>query len=81
MWYYKGDAIIELFDDGIGMNDSGIATYVKVGFNKRIDSYKPTDDNYLTMGRKGIGKLAAFKKIRLFPPTETADQFLKTYLW
>lgn len=41
------------------MNDSGIATYVKVGFNKRIDSYKPTDDNYLTMGRKGIGKLAA----------------------
>lgn len=55
----KDDAIIELFDDGIGMNSEGIATYVKVGFNKRNDSYKLTDDNYLTMGRKGIGKLAA----------------------
>lgn len=55
----KDDAIIELFDDGIGMNSEGIATYVKVGFNKRIDLHKPTDDNYLTMGRKGIGKLAA----------------------
>lgn len=55
----KDDATIELFDDGIGMNIEGIATYVKVGFNKRIDLHKPTDDNYLTMGRKGIGKLAA----------------------
>lgn len=55
----KDDAIIELFDDGIGMDSTGIATYVKVGFNKRIDADKPTDDNYLTMGRKGIGKLAA----------------------
>lgn len=56
----KDDAIIELFDDGVGMNSEGIATYVKVGFNKRIDLHnKPTDDSYLTMGRKGIGKLAA----------------------
>lgn len=55
----KNDAVIELFDDGIGMDSTGIATYVKVGFNKRIDADKPTDDNYLTMGRKGIGKLAA----------------------
>ncbi len=55
----KDDAIIELFDDGIGMDSDGIATYVKVGFNKRTDLHKPTDENYLTMGRKGIGKLAA----------------------
>lgn len=55
----KDDAVIELFDDGTGMDSNGIATYVKVGFNKRSDLQKPTDDNYLTMGRKGIGKLAA----------------------
>jgi len=55
----KNDAVIELFDDGIGMDNAGIATYVKVGFNKRIAADKPTDVNYLTMGRKGIGKLAA----------------------
>lgn len=54
----KDDAIIELFDDGVGMNNAGITNYVKVGFNKR-DVDKPTDDDYLTMGRKGIGKLAA----------------------
>lgn len=70
----KNDAIIELFDDGIGMNSTGIETYVKVGFNKRVDSNKPTDDNYLTMGRKGIGKLAAlYLSENYYLVTKTSD--------
>ena len=71
----KDDAIIELFDDGIGMNSEGIATYVKVGFNKRIDLHKPTDDNYMTMGRKGIGKLAAlYLSENYYLITKTTDE-------
>ncbi len=54
----KTDATIEIFDDGTGMDEEGIKTYVKVGFNKR-ENKKTDDDNYLIMGRKGIGKLAA----------------------
>ena len=71
----KDDAVIELFDDGIGMNSEGIATYVKVGFNKRNDLHKPTDDNYLTMGRKGIGKLAAlYLSENYYLITKTAEE-------
>lgn len=54
----KADSTIELFDDGHGMDESGMVTYAKVGFNKR-EGKAPADDGYLTMGRKGIGKLAA----------------------
>ena len=54
----KADAIIELFDDGHGMDEKGMFTYAKVGFNKR-EGKEPANDGYLTMGRKGIGKLAA----------------------
>lgn len=54
----KANAVVEIFDNGTGMDSVGIETYVKVGFNKRTDLAKPTGDDYLTMGRKGIGKLA-----------------------
>ena len=54
----KTDATVELFDDGHGMDEDGMVTYAKVGFNKR-EGKTSADDGYLTMGRKGIGKLAA----------------------
>ena len=31
----KTDSVIELFDDGIGMDEESMKTYVRVGFNKR----------------------------------------------
>lgn len=59
----KEHAIIEIFDNGIGMDVSGIETYAKVGFNRRTankgEEIKADDDAPLVMGRKGIGKLAA----------------------
>ena len=54
----KSDSTIELFDDGNGMDEPDMKTYVRVGFNKR-ESKIDYSDGYLTMGRKGIGKLAA----------------------
>jgi hypothetical protein len=56
----KSSAIVEVIDDGSGMDESGIATYVMVGYNKRADpSLNGTDDPESLKGRKGIGKLAA----------------------
>lgn len=53
----KASATIEILDDGKGMDEDGLSTYVKVGSNNRNpDAY---EDDFLTMGRKGIGKLAA----------------------
>ena len=54
----KADSVIELFDDGNGMDEDEIKTYVKVGFNKREGKSNHSDVD-LPMGRKGIGKLAA----------------------
>lgn len=51
----KGDAILEVLDNGVGMGLEGINNYVKIGYNKRL-SAGPTEK---PMGRKGIGKLAA----------------------
>jgi hypothetical protein len=52
----KKESTIEIFDDGKGMSEKEINTYIKVGYNKRenleVQKTKP-------MGRKGIGKLAA----------------------
>lgn len=71
----KTDAVVEIFDDGTGMDNTGISTYVKVGFNKRTDLAKPTDDDYLTMGRKGIGKLAAlYLSENYYLITKTRDE-------
>lgn len=54
----KSNSIVELFDDGTGMDESGMQIYARVGFNKR-EGKSFHDDDYLPMGRKGIGKLAA----------------------
>lgn len=55
----KKNAVIEIIDDGTGIDSDTIGTYVKVGFNKRENGKKVTPDDYKVMGRKGIGKLAA----------------------
>lgn len=71
----KTDATIELFDDGYGMDETGMITYARVGFNKR-EGKTLSDDGYLTMGRKGIGKLAALylsEDYYLFSKTDHSD--------
>ena len=71
----KADATIELFDNGHGMDENGMVTYAKVGFNKR-EGKTPVDDGYLVMGRKGIGKLAALylsEDYYLFSKTDHSD--------
>lgn len=71
----KSDSIIELFDDGIGMDEESMNTYVRVGFNKRESSISYSD-GYLAMGRKGIGKLAALylsEDYYLLSKTEHSD--------
>lgn len=56
----KSSSIIEIMDDGLGMDRECIDTYAKVGYDRRLndqaDSPVPADE---VMGRKGIGKLAA----------------------
>lgn len=55
----KANAVVEVIDDGSGMNREDIGTYVKVGHNKRADSRTPSEQDPHPKGRKGIGKLAA----------------------
>ena len=51
----KRNTTIELFDDGIGMNDEDLKSkYVRIGRNRRTENNKDT-----AAGRKGIGKIAA----------------------
>lgn len=53
----KSNSKIEIFDSGIGMTSEDIREkYIKIGHNKRKDFASQNDK---TMGRKGIGKLAA----------------------
>lgn len=52
----KQNSVIEIFDNGSGMTDEEITTYVKVGYNKRSNQEVKKRN---PMGRKGIGKLAA----------------------
>ncbi|XOB64258.1 ATP-binding protein [Deferribacteres bacterium DY0037] len=54
----KENAIIEIIDDGTGMNNKQLKEYAEVGRNKRnfVRSKKRKSS---LMGRKGIGKLAA----------------------
>lgn len=54
----KSNATIEILDDGTGMDSVIMDNYAKVGFNKRVQNSAENND-YLVMGRKGIGKLAA----------------------
>lgn len=54
----KVKSYVEVFDEGKGMSADDIADhYIKIGYNKRRNE-KGLDDGK-TLGRKGIGKLAA----------------------
>lgn len=53
----KKDSTLEILDDGVGMDRNGIHTYVKVGYDKKVDPESTTVVDS-PMGRKGIGKLA-----------------------
>ena len=54
------EGIIEIIDDGIGMDYADLARkYVWIGRNKRNDADLLEDEKKNVMGRKGIGKLAA----------------------
>lgn len=54
----KENAYVEIFDDGKGMSDDDISDhYIVIGYNKRKKESGLNDGK--TMGRKGIGKLAA----------------------
>lgn len=56
----KEHSIIEILDDGIGMNYDDLANkYVLIGKNKRLDDSIDDELKEQFMGRKGIGKLAA----------------------
>lgn len=56
----KKNSIIEIIDDGIGMDYADLARkYVWIGRNKRNDADLLEDEKKNVMGRKGIGKLAA----------------------
>ena len=56
----KKNSIIEILDNGIGMDYSDLADkYVWIGRNKRADIGLTSTDRKTVMGRKGIGKLAA----------------------
>ncbi len=52
----KDHAVVEIFDDGKGMDVSDLRTkYTLIGRNRRAED----NDKGKTLGRKGIGKLAA----------------------
>lgn len=56
----KAHSIIEILDDGSGMDYSDLAEkYVWIGRNKRTDETFSPSERRRIMGRKGIGKLAA----------------------
>lgn len=60
----KEHARLEILDNGVGMDEAGLARYVKVGYKKRDGGY----DRHVKrpMGRKGIGKLAALYLSNIF---------------
>lgn len=68
----KEKAIVEIFDDGIGMSVEDLRDkYTLIGRNKRLES-----DNRKgkTLGRKGIGKLAAlYLSPKYYLYTKTKD--------
>ena len=54
----KENSYVEIYDDGIGMSSKDISEhYIKIGYNKRKNEVGLDDGK--TLGRKGIGKLAA----------------------
>lgn len=73
----KKNSVIEILDDGAGMSDDDILTYVKVGYDKREDAFERNNDTLPSkeiMGRKDIGKLAAlFLSNNYFIQTKTSS--------
>lgn len=56
----KKNSVIEIFDNGIGMDYKDLAEkYVLIGKDKRDDNEVDEETKKQFMGRKGIGKLAA----------------------
>lgn len=55
----KSKSLIEIIDDGIGLDENSINTYTIVGYNRRLEENSKVLNGYKVMGRKGIGKLAA----------------------
>src|SRR5690554_3547811 len=53
----KEHSRIEIFDNGIGMDEQQIQNYIKIGFNKRESAIPEGMEPSKIMGRKGIGKL------------------------
>lgn len=72
----KENAYVEVFDEGKGMSPVDIADhYIKIGYNKRRNE-RGLDDGK-TLGRKGIGKLAALYLSDCFSIiTKTSDSEL-----
>lgn len=54
------DAIIEVIDDGHGMNRAQVRHYLIVGRKRRLDDKGISENGRPVHGRKGLGKLAAF---------------------
>lgn len=56
----KSESVVEILDDGSGLDNETLENYVNVGFDRRAHARRsgatPSED---IMGRKGIGKLAA----------------------
>lgn len=55
----KSSSVVEIMDDGSGMDSDGITTYAKVGYDRRRNGLESQVEPEEVMGRKGIGKLAA----------------------
>ena len=56
----KSAAIVEVLDNGVGLDDETMQNYVNVGFDRReYAKEKGQTSSVDVMGRKGIGKLAA----------------------
>ena len=47
----KKNSVIEILDDGAGMSDDDILTYVKVGYDKREDAFEKKKRRCFTIER------------------------------
>jgi Histidine kinase-, DNA gyrase B-, and HSP90-like ATPase len=54
------DAVIEVVDDGHGMNRDQVRDYLLVGRKRRLADHGKSEKGRDVHGRKGLGKLAAF---------------------
>lgn len=43
----KSKSLVEIIDDGIGLDDNNISIYAKVGYNKRLEQAPEVFDNYI----------------------------------